>query len=61
MLIKKSLFSIQLNGVNTEEVDGALPRFGLSEEGGKSGKMMKSILKARRLGLPDGTRLHSGR
>jgi hypothetical protein len=54
MLIKRRFLSIQLNGVNSEEVDGAFPRFGLSEEDGNSGQMMKRLLKARELGLPDG-------
>jgi hypothetical protein len=52
MLIKRRFLSIQLNGVNREEVDGDFPRFGLSEEDGESGKMMGRILKARELGLP---------
>jgi hypothetical protein len=52
MLIKRCLLSIQLNGVNSEEVDGAFPRFGPFEEDGKSGKIMWNLLKAREFGLP---------
>ncbi len=47
MLTKRRFLSIQLNGVNSEEVDGAFSRFGLPEEDGKSGKIMRSLLKAR--------------
>ena len=54
MLIKRRFLSIQLNGVNSEEVDGTFPRFGLSEEEGKSSQMVKRLLKAIELGFSDG-------
>jgi len=54
ILIKRRFLSIQLNSVNSEEVDGTFPRFGLFEEDDKSSQMMKRLLKARELVLPDG-------